>query len=197
MEKYRGQNGGYYGYQRICRINQRKEYGYPQFTGEEIETARENGFVIVYGASDDLMEFNGAVQDEVGCYEGGTAWISGNRVMETPAPAGDMAIRAVWCGNERDERGERITWTYETEIPHETFMIYEDGEPYCRGIVFHLKDARANGKSEEMGDLISRKALMSHIESEYRQWGEDYDAEQILGDIEDFETALSRPERKS
>ena len=37
-------------------------------------------------------------------------------------------------------------------------------------------------------DLISRKALMSHIESEYRRWGEDYDAEQILGDIEDFET---------
>lgn len=31
---------------------------------------------------------------------------------------------------------------------------------------------------------------MSRIESEYRQWGEDYDAEQILGDIEDFPTAF-------
>lgn len=41
-----------------------------------------------------------------------------------------------------------------------------------------------------MSDLINRKALMEHIESEYRQWGEDYDAEQILGDIEDFPTAL-------
>lgn len=38
-------------------------------------------------------------------------------------------------------------------------------------------------------DLISRSALMSRIESERRQWGEDYDAEQILGDIEDFPTA--------
>ena len=38
-------------------------------------------------------------------------------------------------------------------------------------------------------DLISRSTLMSHIESEHRQWGEDYDAEQILGDIEDFPTA--------
>lgn len=36
-----------------------------------------------------------------------------------------------------------------------------------------------------MSDLISRSALMSRIESERRQWGEDYDAEQILGDIED------------
>lgn len=41
-----------------------------------------------------------------------------------------------------------------------------------------------------MSDLISRKALMEHIESEYRQWGEDYDAEQILGDIEDFPAAF-------
>ena len=38
-------------------------------------------------------------------------------------------------------------------------------------------------------DLISRSTLMNHIESERRQWGEDYDAEQILGDIEDFPTA--------
>ena len=40
-----------------------------------------------------------------------------------------------------------------------------------------------------MSDLISRSTLMSRIESESRQWGEDYDAEQILGDIEDFPTA--------
>lgn len=38
-------------------------------------------------------------------------------------------------------------------------------------------------------DLISRSALMSRIESERRQWGEDYDIEQILGDIEDTPTA--------
>lgn len=43
-----------------------------------------------------------------------------------------------------------------------------------------------------MGDLISRKALISHIESQSREWGEDYDIEQILGDIEDFETASAK-----
>lgn len=42
--------------------------------------------------------------------------------------------------------------------------------------------------TERKDDLISRKALISHIESEYRLWGEDYDVEQILGDIEDFST---------
>ena len=38
-------------------------------------------------------------------------------------------------------------------------------------------------------DLISRSTLMSRIESESRQWGEDYDAEQILGDVEDMPVA--------
>ena len=41
-----------------------------------------------------------------------------------------------------------------------------------------------------MSDYISKKAIMNHIESEYRKWGEDYDAEQILGDIEDFPNAF-------
>lgn len=40
-----------------------------------------------------------------------------------------------------------------------------------------------------MSDLISRSTLISHIENERREWGEDYDVEQILGDIEDAPTA--------
>lgn len=40
-----------------------------------------------------------------------------------------------------------------------------------------------------MSDLIRRSTLMSRIESERRQWGDDYDVEQILGDIEDMPTA--------
>lgn len=39
-----------------------------------------------------------------------------------------------------------------------------------------------------MSDLISRSELISRIESEYREYGEDYDVEQILGDIEDMPT---------
>ena len=39
-----------------------------------------------------------------------------------------------------------------------------------------------------MSDLISRSELIRHVESEYRAYGEDYDVEQILGDIEDMPT---------
>lgn len=119
-----------------------KEYGYPQFTKEEIETAKENGFVIVCGASDDLMEFEGAIRNEIGCYDGGTTWVKGDRVNDAPIVAGEKAIKAIWCGAEKDDCGNEITWTYETEIPHETFMIYEDGEPYCRGIAFSIDDVK-------------------------------------------------------
>lgn len=34
--------------------------------------------------------------------------------------------------------------------------------------------------------FISKDLLINHIESEKRKWGEEYDVEQILGDIEDF-----------
>ena len=40
-----------------------------------------------------------------------------------------------------------------------------------------------------MSDLISRSELIRRSESEYREYGEDYDVEQILGDIEDMQTA--------
>ena len=116
-----------------------KEYGYPQFTKEEIETAKENGFVIVYGESNDLMEFEGAICDEIGCYNGGKAWIKGKRVSYRPI-CGAKVIKAFWLGGKTDANGREITWTYKIHIPHETFMIYEDGEPYCRGIVFRIED---------------------------------------------------------
>lgn len=32
------------------------------------------------------------------------------------------------------------SWIYNTPIPHETFEIFEDGDKYCRGIVFKLSD---------------------------------------------------------
>ena len=42
-------------------------------------------------------------------------------------------ITAVW-----DTDG--YSWIYQTDIPHATFEIVEDGAPYCRGIIFALAD---------------------------------------------------------
>ena len=118
-----------------------KEYGYPQFTKEEIETAKENGFVIVYGYSDDLMEFEGAIEDEADCYLGGGVCFNKLGIIKGRISLPSSKVTAIWNMNE-DENGNLITWTYETDITHETFMIYEGGEPYCRGIVFRIEDVR-------------------------------------------------------
>ena len=121
-----------------------RQYDYPQFTEDEIQIAKENGFVIVYGASDDLMEFEGAIRDEAGCFDGGFVWFNERGLTEGElGQETDRCIEAVWCDMERkDASGNTITWTYKTDIPHEAFMIYDDGEPYCEAIVFSIDDIK-------------------------------------------------------
>lgn len=49
-----------------------REYG-DEITREEEAMAKAHGLVVVFGYSDDNMEFCGAITDEVGCYDGGYA----------------------------------------------------------------------------------------------------------------------------
>ena len=109
-----------------------------------VESAKTNRIVIVFGASDDLMEFRGAVYDEIGAYGGTTAYITSSGLLtnecendECPYHAKERAaaktIKAIF-----GENAPNATWRYETTIPHATFNIYEDGEIYCVGIVFGL-----------------------------------------------------------
>lgn len=87
----------------------------------EEQRAKELGFVVVFGYSDDNAEFRGAYYDEVGCFNGGRIYKDGERYID-----------AVWFKDGYD-------WVYETNIPHATFDIYDDGEKYCRGIVFEMR----------------------------------------------------------
>lgn len=124
-----------------------REYGL-EITLEEERIAKEAGLVAVYGYSDDNVEFRGAINDEVGSYDGTTVYLTKTGILEGPAcssaedcecPYFDAArketktIKAVW----HNEDGP--CWTFETEIPHETFTINEDGEPWCIGIVFSME----------------------------------------------------------
>ena len=109
-----------------------------------IDEAKEKGIVIVYGASDDLMEFDGAIYDEIEVYEGGIAYLTKDGLFENKC--GDAycpyaekeqekckTITAIWDNGEWD-------WSYQTYIPHETFEMYDNEEKYCLGIVFYKKD---------------------------------------------------------
>lgn len=128
----------------FARMLDRREYGHPQFTKEEIEIAKDSGLAIVCGASDDLMEFEGAICDEGSCFDGGIVYFNQDGVIyrEDDADPEDCSkITALWCKG-KDENGKPATWSYETDIPHETFKIWEDGELYCIGIVFSIEDVK-------------------------------------------------------
>ena len=127
----------------IAAILNGMEYG-EDIKEHDIEYAKVNGAVIVFGASDDLMEFRGAIKDEVGCYGGGFAYLDENGLLQNKCDNEDCPyfqeklshakyIEATW-------NSEGYSWIYTTEIPHETFEIVEEGQKYCRGIVFLMGD---------------------------------------------------------
>ena len=123
------------------KLNGTEYAGYRVFSEEIIKEAKESGLVIVYGASDDLMEFEGAFTDEAGCFDGGTVWFNKKSVCYEDEVSAEYkySITAKWCNGE-DEDGNPATWSYETSIPHETFKIWEAGELFCIGIVFSIID---------------------------------------------------------
>lgn len=108
-----------------------------EITPEEEKEAEANGLVVVYGYSDDNVELAGAISDEIGAWEGVVFHVDkdgGYYIEDSDAPD---RIRAVWCAP-----GSDAAWTFETEIPHEMFNIYEDGELFCVGIVFRMEDLK-------------------------------------------------------
>lgn len=122
-----------------------------EITRAEAAEAKAAGLVVVFAASDDLMEFRGAIYDEAGCYNGGEVLVDGDGLLPDRESIDDddelqryfarkphaKVIEALWC-----KRGE-YTWAYETAIPHATFTINDDDELYCRGIVFALAELAA------------------------------------------------------
>lgn len=105
---------------------------------EAIRMASESGLLIVFGHSDDLCEFRGAISDEFGCYDGG---IITHKALKKP-------INAVWCPN-----GKECSWAYETDLPSAEFNIYDEEELYCIGIVIDLNDVSIANEQEEKHEV--------------------------------------------
>ena len=121
-----------------------KEYG-EEGSKDLFAEMKASGLVAVFGASDDLIEFRGAIDDEVGAYDGGTAYLTSEGLFQPrcdndscpydrDAKREAAEIEAFW------DDGSGFSWRYQTAIPHEKFVINEDGAPYCEGIVFALAD---------------------------------------------------------
>jgi hypothetical protein len=111
--------------------------------------AKENGVAIVYGMSDDLLEFEGVITEELSAWEGVTVLLDKdgllkNKCEDEKCPyfedlqiSAQYKITAVWSPKEID-----ASWLIKSNIPHETFDIMEDGKLFCRGIVFSMEDLK-------------------------------------------------------
>ncbi len=121
-----------------------------EMTADEEKIASENGFVVVFGYSDDNCELRGAVRDEIGCYDGGVI-----RAKGLPKP-----INAIWCPADKE-----CSWSYETDMPHEEFNIFDGDELFCVGIVVDIKAARSQmTEHERLVELLSEcKPIMERI----------------------------------
>ncbi len=113
------------------------------------ELAKKNGAVIVYGSSDDLCEFRGAVSDEVGAYLGGEVFFTKNGLLENQCENFDCphfkettkkaTCMEIVCDVISEEK-EKPYFCYKIDVPHATFKIIEGDFCFCEGIVFYLKD---------------------------------------------------------
>jgi hypothetical protein len=117
-----------------------REIGDELSRDEEKQLANDN-LIVIFGASDDLMEIRGKINDEVSCYEGGFAnFINGELYQaecddeccphEHRLQEKCFTVEASWGGD------TVYSWIYKTEIPHQTFNIFEEGKLYCAGIIF-------------------------------------------------------------
>ena len=138
-----------------------------EMSKEEEAIAKESNLIVIFGQSDDLIEFRGALNDEIDAYDGtdfiiatpgqelgtGEYWndmptyVKAVEMMpvainsEDPRSNIPERISAMWCPKDQDVE---CSWYIKTDLQHFPFNIMEDGEIYCRGIVISVVDLIVN-----------------------------------------------------
>ena len=128
-----------------------------EITRDEEAEAKAAGLLVVFGYSDDNLELRGALHDEVGCY-------ASNRPVEVIITAGgvleewgfdgkDQKNAFEWFRRENLPRAtvraffgvgsSAFTWSYEVDVPHATFEIFDGDEKFCFGVVLAVADFKA------------------------------------------------------
>jgi hypothetical protein len=115
-----------------------------EITKGEALKAKENGLVVIFGYSDDGAVLQGAINDEVDCYDGGGFFINEKGLL--PVHSDDCDCQ--YCGYEQAKKeaikieaiwdSEGYSWIYKTDVVFTTFDIMEGEEKYCRGIVIDM-----------------------------------------------------------
>jgi len=116
----------------IAEVLNGREYG-EELSEKERFFLKTEGFIVVTGRSDDLVELDGVIFDEYGCYGGRK--FSFNRYGLTPYNKEPGYLNA--------QRGiDGYPWFFSTDYPHETFDILEGDDKYCRGLVVKFENLK-------------------------------------------------------
>ena len=127
-----------------------------EMTEKDEQMAKESGLIVIFGASDDLVEFRGVLYDEMDAWDGqhfiivlpGTeipidedeeTYKKVKEIIAVPIEEYSTVkvnrFEAVWGADDPD-----CSWLIKTDVPHESFDIMEDDELYCRGVVIDVAD---------------------------------------------------------
>lgn len=129
-----------------------------EITEQEEKLAKENNLAVVFGASDDLLEFRGVFDDEFGATE--EFWfnkefkiIADHEEIEIKQNHIDLGFNNLYKFNFHQKLENKITqewcpvdidtsWRISANFTHHTFNIYDNEKLYCIGIVFHINDLK-------------------------------------------------------
>ena len=141
----------------LAKVLNGREYR-KEITKDEEQLAEESGLVVVFGASDDLTEFRGAINDETGGNNGKLIPITKKGLFESKCTndrcpycakilEGIPKIKVFW-------NKDGYCWKYEAPYPVAGFDIVEGDQKYCRGIVFDINNLCINpGWGAPLGKL--------------------------------------------
>jgi hypothetical protein len=116
-----------------------------EISESEERLAREAGLVVVFGYSDDNVELRGAINGEVGAYNGTTVYLSATGLLENDCdsdrcPHFERARERAASFKTKWDDGSGAAWTFDVPWPHFTFEVFEEDELFCRGVVFALAE---------------------------------------------------------
>jgi hypothetical protein len=122
-----------------------------ELTGEEEQELKADGLIAAFGASDDLLEFRGVLNDEAGAWDGALVKLAETReggeivIFDDEEDRGRVKtsytknVLAIWCPRSRDGK-YWASWEIRIYgVPQATFDIMEKRKLYCRGIVFEAR----------------------------------------------------------
>lgn len=112
-----------------------------ELAGVDMDLVIKSNLVIVHGASDDLVEFRGAIDDELGGWGGATIFINRSGVVRNDCDS-DCCPYFQPSGRkiEAISGADGVMWTYQSDIEHIEFNVLDGTDLYCKGIVFSLDE---------------------------------------------------------